>query len=151
MAGNRSVVRPRIVTAVWVPSLFGKNKSAEQRATDLVEELAKAIESHDNGDGTTGMPLKKWQRFARDEIAKVVRDVELTTTMRDALDARRFGGKMLRVGFMLLAAVFSFAAFWGGIVMVGQAFGFAWGLVCAISATVLATVFVFVGLFIDQE
>jgi hypothetical protein len=131
--------------------LFGKKKSAEQRATDLVDELANAIENHDNGDGTTGMPLKKWQRFARDEIAKVIRDVELTTTLEDALNARRFGGKMLRIGFMLLAASFSFVAFWGGIVMIGQAHGFAWGLVCAISATVLATVFVFVGLFIDQE
>lgn len=126
-----------------------KQKSPEKRASEIVEALEREIEEYNEGEG--GMPLRKWQARAREEITAAIRETQLVTSLRETIRLDRLGKAVMRIAFMLLAAAFSFLAFWMGVVYIGQAYGFGWGAASAGSAAVLAVLFVIVGLSFDID
>lgn len=129
--------------------MFDKQKAPEKRAAEIVEALEREIEEYNEGEG--GMPLRKWQQRAREEIAAAIRETQLVASLRETMRVDRMGKIVMRVAFMLLSAAFSFLAFWMGVVYIGQAYGFGWGAACAGSAAALAVIFVIVGLSFDIE
>lgn len=129
--------------------MFGKPKAPEKRAAEIVEALEREIEEYNDGEG--GMPLRKWQARAREEIAAVIRETELTIGLRETMRMDRWGKAVMRIAFMLLAASCSFLAFWMGVVYIGQTYGFGWGAAATGSAAVLAMLFVIVGLSFDID
>jgi hypothetical protein len=126
-----------------------KQKMPEKRATEIVEALEREIQEYNEGEG--GMPLRKWQARAREEIAAAIREIQLMTTLRETMRMDRWGKVVMRIAFMLLAASFSFLAFWMGVVYIGQAYGFGWGAAAAGSAALLSIMFVIVGLSFDID
>ena len=57
----------------------------------------------------------------------------------------------MALGFMLLAAVASFAAFWYGIVDIWSRIGPAWGVIAAMTALALAFGFIVAGLYYGND
>lgn len=131
------------------PSLM--RRSAEDRARDIVEDLKEVILNPGRGEGKTGMRVGDWTKIARRDITKAIRDAETSAAFRELMSANRIGGLCLRVGFLLLAAVASFAAFWFGVIFIGTEYGALWGFGATMSAIGLTLAFVFAGLTYGGE
>lgn len=131
------------------PSL--KRRPAEERADEIVDALKDAILNPGRGEGKTGMYLGDWTKIARRDIARAIREAETIAAFRELMSANRIGGLCLRVGFLLLASVASFAAFWYGCVFIWRTYGPIWGLGATISALGLAIAFVAAGLAYGGE
>ncbi len=129
------------------PSL--RRRPAEERADEIVEALKDAILNPGRLDGSTGMAYSDWSKEARKRIIRAVREAEASASMRELMSAHRIGGMCLRIGFMLLASVMSFTAFWFGIVHIWRAYGTAWGLGATLSALGLSFAFVVSGLMMS--
>ena len=136
--------------------MFGKSskKSPEERAKEIVERLRDAIENPDKQKleiGQSGMYLSDWTKLARDEIASAIREVQMTTAIKESMKASRIAKQMVRAGFMILSATFAFASFWGGVVFVGQSYGLLWGALAGLSAAGLAVTFMVLGMTLKDQ
>jgi len=131
------------------PSL--RKVPAVERADEIVAELKEAILNPGRLDGGTGMAYSDWSKIARKKITKAIRDAEMAAAMRELMSANRIGGLCLRIGFLLLAAVAAFAAFWWGATLVWDSHGPAYGLAAIISALALCIAFVVAGLMMSGE
>lgn len=123
-------------------------RTPDDQAERLVDTLAEAIFEHQNPDGSTGMPYREWRGFARQEIATVIREAQMRAVARESLSARNVARNLARATLLVLAVAFSFISFWGGVVYVGQTYGMAWGIGCALSAAALAAAFA-IAAFLD--
>ncbi|HEY9568795.1 MAG TPA: hypothetical protein VIR38_11945, partial [Thalassobaculum sp.] len=90
-----------------------------------------------------------WSKVARKRITRAIKEAEASASMRELMSARRVGGLCLRVGFLLLASVLSFAAFWYGAVHIWRTYGAAWGMGAILSSVGLAFAFVVAGLLMS--
>src|SRR6185503_15669071 len=102
--------------------MFKKKKTPEEQAKVIVERLREAIENPDKEKleiGQTGMYLSDWQKLARDEIASVIRETQMKTSITESMKASRIAKLIMRAAFMILSSVFAFLSFWGGVVFVG--------------------------------
>lgn len=131
------------------PSL--RKRPAEERADEIVDALKDAILNPGRGDGGTGMAYADWAKVARKRITRAIREAEASASMRELMSAHRIGGMCLRVGFMLLASVMAFTAFWYGIVHIWRTYGAAWGLGATLSALGLSFAFVVSGLLMSSS
>jgi len=131
--------------------MFKKKKSPEEQAKEIVERLRDAIENPDREGGKTGMYLSDWQKMARDEIASAIRETQMKTALKESMQASRLAKQMVRGGFLLLSATFAFLAFWGGIVLIGQAHGWIWGGLAGLSAAGLAVCFMLLGFTLKDQ
>jgi len=131
------------------PSL--RKRPAEDRADEIVDALKEAILNPGRGDGGTGMAYSDWAKVARKRITRAIREAEASASMRELMSAHRIGGMCLRVGFMLLASVMAFTAFWYGIVHIWRTYGTAWGLGATLSALGLSFAFVVAGLLMSNS
>lgn len=131
------------------PSL--RRRSAEERADEIVEALKDAILNPGRVDGGTGMAYSDWAKVARKRITRAIREAEASASLREVMSAHRIGGICLRIGFLLLAAVMSFTAFWYGIVHIWRSYGPAWGVGAAMSAAGLSFAFVVAGLLMSSS
>jgi len=131
------------------PSL--KRRSASERASEVVDALKKAILNPGRIDGGSGMAYRDWSRVAQKKITRAISEAEASVALREMMSAHRIGGLCLRIGFLLLAAVASFTAFWFGIVFVWEVYGPAWGLGAAMSALGLSLSFVVAGLSLSGD
>jgi hypothetical protein len=131
------------------PSL--KRRPAEERANQIVEDLKEVILNPGRGEGKTGMYVGDWTKLARKDITRAIRDAETSAAFRELMSANRIGGLCLRIGFLLLASVASFAAFWWGIVVIGREYGPLWGFGATMSALGLSLAFVIAGLVYGHE
>jgi len=126
-----------------------KKKTPEDQAKEIVERLRDAIENPDKEKleiGQTGMYLSDWQKLARDEIASAIRKTQMTTSIKESMKATRIAKQMVRAGFMILSSTFAFLSFWGGVVFVGQTYGWTWGMLAGLSAAGLAVTFLVLGM-----
>lgn len=131
------------------PSL--RKRPAEERADEIVDALKEAILNPGRLDGGSGMAYSDWAKVARKRITRAIREAEASASMRELMSAHRIGGLCLRIGFMLLASVMAFSAFWYGIVHIWQAYGPAWGLGATLSAFGLSFAFVVSGLLMSSS
>ena len=131
------------------PSL--KKRTADERAQEIVDHLKDMILNPERGDGKTGMNYRDWSKVARKEITKAVREAETGAAFREFMSANRLGGLAMRMGFLLLAAVCSFAAFWYGILFIWREYGPIWGLGATLSAFGLSIAFTAAGLLYGGE
>lgn len=131
------------------PSL--KRRPANERASEVVDALKEAILNPGRTDGGSGMAYRDWANVAHKKITRAINEAEAAVALREMLSAHRIGGLCLRIGFLLLAAVASFAAFWFGIVFVWDAYGPAWGVGAAMSALGLSLSFVVAGLSLSGD
>ena len=92
------------------PSL--KRRPAEERADEIVDALKDAILNPGRLGGGTGMAYSDWAKVARKRITRAIREAEASASLRELMSAHRVGGLCLRIGFLLLASVLAFAAFW---------------------------------------
>lgn len=124
-------------------------KTPEDQAKEIVDRLREAIENPDKDKleiGQTGMYLSDWQKMARDEIASAIRKTQMTTSIKESMKATRIAKQMVRAGFMILSSTFAFLSFWGGVVFVGQSYGWTWGMLAGLSAAGLAVTFMVLGM-----
>jgi hypothetical protein len=131
-----------------------KKKTPEDQAKEIVDRLREAIENPDKAKleiGQTGMYLSDWQKLARDEIASAIRETQMKTSIKESMKASRIAKLMVRAGFMILSSVFAFLSFWGGIVFVGQAYGWTWGGLAGVSAAGLAVTFMVLGMTLKDQ
>lgn len=129
-----------------------RKKSPEEWAKEIVERLREAMENPEKRDpGQTGMYLSDWQKMARDEIASAIRETQMKTSIKESMKASRLAKLMVRVGFMILSSIFAFLSFWGGIVFVGQAYGWVWGGLAGASAAGLAVTFVLLAVTLKDQ
>lgn len=129
-------------------------KTPEDQAKEIVDRLREAIENPDKEKleiGQTGMYLSDWQKMARDEIASAIRKTQMTTSIKESMKASRIAKQMVRAGFMILSATFAFLSFWGGVVFVGQNFGWMWGMLAGLSAAGLAVTFMVLGMTLKDQ
>ncbi len=131
------------------PSL--KKRTAEERAQEIVDHLKDMILNPERGDGKTGMNYRDWAKTARKEITKAVREAETSAAFREFMSANRLGGLAVRMGFLLLAAVCSFGAFWYGILFIWREYGPYWGMGATLSAFGLSIAFTAAGLLYGGE
>lgn len=131
------------------PSL--RRRSADERADEIVDALKEAILNPGRLDGSTGMAYSDWAKVARKRILRAIREAEASASMRELMSANRIGGLCLRIGFLLLASVMAFAAFWYGIVHIWRTYGPAWGLGATMSAIGLSFAFVLAGLLMSSN
>lgn len=131
------------------PSL--KRRAPNARANEIVTQLQDAIINPGRADGTTGVNYGDWQQLARDKITQAIREAEASVAFREQMSSRRIGGICVRVGFMLLAAVASFAAFWYGVVDIWSRIGPTWGVTAAMTALALAFGFIVAGLYYGSD
>ncbi|MBU0724298.1 MAG: hypothetical protein KJ904_14440 [Alphaproteobacteria bacterium] len=140
---SREIEKPKKPRADMTP---------EERATEIVDHLRDVIENRKEAtEKPGGMSYKDWRKLARKEIAEALRDAALRAAVGEVMSARRIGNLMLRAGFMILAAVFSFAAFWYGVVLVGQEYGTQLGILAAVSALALSIGFLVVGVLVGNK
>jgi len=131
-----------------------RKKTPEDQAREIVDRLREAIENPDKEKleiGQTGMYLSDWQKMARDEIASAIRQTQMTTSIKESMKASRIAKQMVRAGFMILSSTFAFLSFWGGIVFVGQSFGWVWGALAGLSAAGLAVTFMILGMTLKDQ
>ncbi len=129
-------------------------KTPEDQAKEIVDRLREAIENPDKEKleiGQTGMYLSDWQKMARDEIASAIRKTQMTTSIKESMKASRIAKQMVRAGFMILSATFAFLSFWGGVVFVGQNYGWTWGMLAGLSAAGLAVTFMVLGMTLKDQ
>lgn len=131
------------------PSL--RRRPAQDRADEIVDALKESILNPGRADGSTGMAYSDWSKEARKRITRAIREAEASASMRELMSAHRVGGMCLRIGFMLLAAVMAFTAFWYGIVHIWRSYGPAWGLGATLSALGLSFAFVVSGLLMSSS
>ena len=98
-----------------------------------------------------GLNYGDWLKLAHTEICQAIREAEASVAFREQISSRRIGGICVRVGFMLLAAAASFAAFWYGIVDIWSRIGPAWGVIAAMTALALAFGFIVAGLYYGND
>ncbi|MBM86599.1 MAG: hypothetical protein CMM47_11325 [Rhodospirillaceae bacterium] len=134
-----------------LPEISFKKRSADERSKEIVDHLKDMILNPDRADGKTGMSYRDWSRTARKEITHAIREAEQSAAFREFMSANRIGGLCVRVGFMLLATVTSFAAFWYGILFVWQEHGPLWGIGATLSALGLSIAFTTAGLLYGGE
>jgi hypothetical protein len=129
-----------------------RKKTPEDQAKEIVDRLREAMENPEKLEvGQTGMYLSDWQKMARDEIASVIRQTQMTTALKESMKASRIAKLIIRAAFMLLSSTFAFLSFWGGIVFVGQAHGMLWGGLAGLSAAGLAIAFMVFGLTLKDH
>lgn len=129
------------MTSAIFRQLQPRPRTPDEQAARLVDTLAEAIFENKNPDGSTGMPYREWRGFAQQEISTVIREVEMRAIARESFSARNMARNLTRATLLVLAVAFSFISFWGGVVYVGQTYGMAWGIGCALSAAALAAAF----------
>lgn len=123
--------------------------SHEERAAEIVDHLRDVIENRKEvAEGAGGMSYRDWRKLAKKEIAEALRDTAIRAAVGEVMSTRRIGNLMLRAGFMILAAVASFAAFWYGVMLIGQEYGMQWGILAALSALALSIAFVVAGVLV---
>lgn len=128
-----------------------KKIPAQDRADEIIVELKEAILNPGRVDGSSGMMVGDWSKLAHKKIIKAIRDAEMSATMRELMSAKRIGGLCLRVGFLLLASVAAFAAFWFGVVFVWDTYGPVYGIGAVASAIGLSLGFVIAGIMMSGE
>ena len=131
-----------------------RKKSPEDQAKEIVDRLREAIENPDKQKlelGQTGMYLSDWQKMARDEIASAIRETQMKTSIKETMKASRLAKMVVRIGFMILSSIFAFLSFWGGIVFVGQAYGWVWGGLAGASAAGLAVTFILLAVTLKDQ
>ncbi|MBH66912.1 MAG: hypothetical protein CMM58_01015 [Rhodospirillaceae bacterium] len=128
-----------------------KQRAAKERAKEIVAHLEDLILNPDRIDGRTGTSYKDWAKTARKEISEAIREAESSAAFRELISANRIGGLCLRIGFLLLATVSSFAAFWYGILFIWREHGAVWGVGATLSAVGLSVAFTTAGLLFGGE
>lgn len=125
----------------------------EERAAEIVDHLRDVIESRKEVSDKTGggMSYRDWRKLAQQEIAEALRDTALRAAVGEVMSARRIGNLALRLGFMILAAIASFFAFWFGVVWIGQEYGAAWSTLATVTALLLAAAFIAGGLMVGSR
>lgn len=131
------------------PSL--RKRPAEERAEEIVQALKDAILNPGRLGGGTGMAYSDWAKVAHKRITRAIREAEASASMRELMSANRVGGLCLRVGFLLLASVMSFVAFWYGAIHIWQTYGPAWGVGAILSSIGLSFAFVVAGLLMSSS
>jgi hypothetical protein len=126
-------------------------RSAEDRADEIVDALKDAILNPGRSDGGTGMAYSDWAKVARKRIIRAIREAEASASLRELMSAHRIGGLCLRIGFLLLASVMAFTAFWYGVVHIWRTYGAAWGVGATMSAFGLSFAFVVAGLLMSGD
>lgn len=126
-------------------------RPAGDRTDEIIEHLEEMILNPGRADGKTGMHYQDWKREARLEIRTAIEAAESAAAFKELMSANRIGGLCLRVGFLLLASVASFAAFWWGVVLIGTTYGAIWGVAATLSALGLSLGFVTAGLVWGSE
>lgn len=129
------------------PSL--KRMTPTERADAIVADLKDAILNPGRLDGSTGMAYGDWSKIARKKITRAVAEAEASAMFRELMSATRIGGLCMRIGFLLLASLASFAGFWFGTVFIWDTYGPAWGTGATASAIGLAFAFVVAGLMLS--
>ena len=128
-----------------------KKRHAKERAKEIVDHLEELILNPDRLDGKTGTSYKSWAKTARKEIREAIQEAESSAAFRELISANRIGGLCMRIGFLLLATVSSFAAFWYGILFIWQEYGAIWGIGATLSAVGLSIAFTTAGLLFGGE
>ncbi|MFX4222851.1 MAG: hypothetical protein ACMVO3_18910 [Thalassobaculum sp.] len=131
------------------PSL--KRKSPTERADGIVNDLKEAILNPGRLDGSTGMAYGDWQKIARKKITRAIAEAEASALFRELMSANRIGGLCIRIGFLLLASLASFAGFWFGTVFIWDTYGPAWGTGAMASAFGLSLAFVVAGIMLSGK
>jgi hypothetical protein len=131
------------------PSL--KKRSAKERSKEIVNNLEELILNPERLDGKTGTSYRSWAKTARKEIREAIQEAESSAAFRELISANRIGGLCMRVGFLLLATVSSFAAFWYGILFIWQEHGAIWGVGATLSAVGLSVAFTTAGLLFGGD
>jgi hypothetical protein len=131
------------------PSL--KKRSAKERSKEIVNHLEELILNPERLDGKTGTSYRSWAKTARKEIREAIQEAESSAAFRELISANRIGGLCMRVGFLLLATVSSFAAFWYGILFIWQEHGAIWGVGATLSAVGLSVAFTTAGLLFGGD
>ncbi len=131
------------------PSL--RRRPAEERADEIVEALKDAILNPGRVGGGTGMAYSDWAKVAHKRITRAIREAEASASLRELMSAHRIGGLCLRVGFLLLASVMAFTAFWYGVVDIWRSHGPVWGIGATLSAIGLSLAFVVSGLLMSSS
>ena len=128
-----------------------KKRHAKERAKEIVDHLEELILNPDRLDGKTGTSYKSWAKTARKEIREAIQEAESSAAFRELISANRIGGLCVRIGFLLLATVSSFAAFWYGILFIWQEYGAIWGIGATLSAVGLSIAFTTAGLLFGGD
>ena len=128
-----------------------KKLQAKERAKEIVDHLEELILNPDRLDGKTGTSYKSWAKTARKEIREAIQEAESSAAFRELISANRIGGLCMRIGFLLLATVSSFAAFWYGILFIWQEYGAIWGIGATLSAVGLSIAFTTAGLLFGGD
>ena len=128
-----------------------KQRSAQARAKEIVSHLEELILNPERLDGKTGISYRSWAKTARKEIKEAIQEAESSAAFRELISANRIGGLCLRIGFLILATVSSFAAFWYGILFIWQKHGAIWGTGATLSALGLSVAFITAGLLFGSE
>ena len=128
-----------------------KKRSAKERSKEIVNHLEELILNPERLDGKTGTSYRSWAKTARKEIREAIQEAESSAAFRELISAHRIGGLCMRVGFLLLATVSSFAAFWYGILFIWQEHGAIWGVGATLSAVGLSVAFTTAGLLFGGD
>ena len=128
-----------------------KKRSAQERAREIVIHLEELILNPERLDGKTGTSYRSWAKTARKEIKEAIQEAESSAAFRELISANRIGGLCLRIGFLILATVSSFAAFWYGILFIWREHGPIWGTGATLSAVGLSVAFMTAGLLFGGE
>ena len=128
-----------------------KKRHAKERAKEIVDHLEDLILNPERLDGKTGTSYKSWAKTARKEIREAIQEAESSAAFRELISANRIGGLCMRIGFLLLATVSSFAAFWYGVLFIWQEYGAIWGMGATLSAVGLSIAFTTAGLLFGGE
>jgi hypothetical protein len=131
------------------PSL--KRRTPAERADAIIVDLKEAILNPGRLDGSTGLAYGDWAKIARKKITRAIAEAEASAMFRELMSATRIGGLCIRVGFLLLASLASFAGFWFGTVFIWRTYGPAWGTGAMMSAFGLALAFVIAGLMLSGK
>ena len=128
-----------------------KKRRAKERAKEIVDHLEDLILNPERLDGKTGTSYKSWAKTARKEIREAIQEAESSAAFRELISANRIGGLCMRIGFLLLATVSSFAAFWYGVLFIWQEYGAIWGIGATLSAVGLSIAFTTAGLLFGGD
>jgi hypothetical protein len=128
-----------------------KKRPAQERAKEIVSHLEELILNPERLDGKTGISYRSWSKTARKEIKEAIQEAESSAAFQELISANRIGGLCLRIGFLILATVSSFAAFWYGILFIWREHGAIWGTGATLSAVGLSVAFITAGLLFGGE
>ena len=128
-----------------------KKRAAKERAKEIVSNLEEMILNPERLDGKTGTDYRSWAKAARKEISEAIQEAETGAAFRELISANRIGGLCVKIGFLLLATVASFAAFWYGILFIWTEHGPIWGFGATLSAVGLSVAFTTAGLVLGTD